>query len=102
MGHLTRVANTIARQADTSSLGEFFSKNIPEDQLSEWGEFVKTTLESINKIHEQCLVSIYSISYGNQNLCCSYEINGIMLLYGIQLCSMFYALSIFLIKKLLL
>lgn len=55
MGHLTRIANTIAKQADSSSLGEFLSKNVPEDELSEWGEFVKTTLESINKTHEHCL-----------------------------------------------
>lgn len=58
MGHLTRLANTIAKQADSSNLGEFLSNNVPDEELSEWGEFVKTTLESINKTHEHCLVSI--------------------------------------------
>lgn len=55
MGHLTRLANTIAKQADSSSLGEFLSNNVPEDELSEWREFAKSTLESINQTHERCL-----------------------------------------------
>jgi hypothetical protein len=57
MGHLIKIANTVAQQAEKGPLGTYIKENVAADTVAAWEAFVANTLAETNKRHQICLVS---------------------------------------------
>jgi hypothetical protein len=57
MGHLIKIANHVAQQAEKGPLGAFIKEHVAADAVAAWEAFVANTLAETNKQHQICLVS---------------------------------------------
>lgn len=57
MGHLIKMANTVAQQAEKGPLGTFIKEHVAADIVVAWEAFVANTLAETNKTHQMYLVS---------------------------------------------
>jgi hypothetical protein len=58
MGHLIKIANHVAQQAERSPLRDFIKEHVAADTVAAWEAFVANTLAETNKRHQLYLVSI--------------------------------------------
>lgn len=65
MGHLTNIANSVIKQGDC--LGDFINENIDENTLNSWHNYVETTLQPINDLHQQFLGGTHPAHTSNKD-----------------------------------
>jgi len=57
MGHLIKIANHVAQQAERGPLRAFIKAHVTADTVAAWEAFVANTLAETNKKHQIYLVS---------------------------------------------
>lgn len=65
MGHLTNIANSVIKQGDC--LIDFINRNIDENTLLSWTNYVQNTLQPINELHQRFLGGSHPAHNINKN-----------------------------------
>ncbi|XP_069705190.1 serine/threonine-protein phosphatase 6 regulatory subunit 3 isoform X2 [Periplaneta americana] len=67
MGHLIKIANHIAQQAEKGPLGSFIKEHVAADTVAAWEAFVANTLAETNKTHQICLGGAHPVHSSSED-----------------------------------